>query len=205
MDAAVGAPMFLKGATYPIELFNDTVFLRDQARAKVAERLEDGRNMPSPSERALSRAAIFTSFNFLESLLIELAQDYVTNGAGNRTPYGQTVLNNLKNGKANISWTMQEWTLNLMGKDVLQDHRCREFNAIRGLRNQLIHPKFEPIGTHKLTQDQLLLRANADEATWFVGQVNLMAVALYIAFKQPVPLEVQAEANKAPKFPPARV
>jgi hypothetical protein len=87
-----GMPMFLMGATYPIELFNDAAFLRDQAKAKVAERLDDGRNMPTPGERALSRAAIFTAFNFLESLLIELAQDHVTNGPGKGTAYGQAVL-----------------------------------------------------------------------------------------------------------------
>jgi hypothetical protein len=116
-----------------------------------------------------------------------------------------THLDDLKNGKANISRTMQEWTLQLTGKDVLGNHRCREFKSIRGLRNQLIHPKLEPLEAHELTQDQLLRRANAEEAAWYIGQVNLIAVALYMAFKQPVPPEVQAEADKSPKFPPTRV
>jgi hypothetical protein len=200
-----GVPMFLKGATYPIELFHDAVLLRDRATAEVANRLDDGRNLPTPGERAHSRAAIFASFNFLESLLIELAQDHVTNGPGKGTPYGQIVLDDLKNGRANISRTMQEWTLRLTGKDVLGNHRCREFKAIRQLRNQLIHPKFEPLEAGELTQDKLLRRANAEEAAWFVGRVNLMAVALYMAFHQPVPPEIRAEAGKAPKFPPARV
>jgi hypothetical protein len=100
MEASM--PMFLKAATYPIELFYDAVFLRDQAKAEVAKRLDDGRNLPTPNEHAFSRAAIFTSFNFLESLLIELAQDHVTNGPGKGTVYGQTVIDDLKNGKANI-------------------------------------------------------------------------------------------------------
>src|SRR4051812_5345295 len=82
--------LFLQVSTYPIELFYDAVFLKEQATAAMRQRPDDGRNpMPTPSERALSRAAVFTAFNFLESLLIELSQDYVTNGAGKDTAYAQ--------------------------------------------------------------------------------------------------------------------
>jgi len=72
-------PLGILGATYPIELYNDAKALRDRARASKG-RTHD--NSPVPEERVYSRAAIFGAFNFLESLLIELAQDYITAGPG---------------------------------------------------------------------------------------------------------------------------
>jgi hypothetical protein len=66
--------MVMKGATYPLELFNDARFLRDRARAVRGRGLA---NIPVPEERVYSRAAMFTAYNFLESLLIELAQDHI--------------------------------------------------------------------------------------------------------------------------------
>jgi hypothetical protein len=203
MDTAeAGMPLVMKGPTYPFELFSDAKTLRDQARASEAR---DHRNIPGPAERAFSRAAIFTAFNFLESLLIDLAQDYVTNGPGAGTAYGQAMLHDLTHGNASISRTIKDWPINLVGKDVHGSHHFREFSVIRSLRNQLIHAKLEPLNPNELDQNQLLRRANCDEAAWVFGQICIMAAALYVAFGQkPLP-EVQAEAAAAPRTRPAQL
>jgi len=130
-----------------------------------------------PGNTAYSRATIFTAFNFLQCLLIELSQECAKIGSAAGTPCGQAVLDDLRDGNASISHTMKEWPTNLVGQNVHGTHHFREFCVIRGLRNQLIHAKLEPLKTNELTQDQLLRRANCDEAAWVFGQVCIMAVA----------------------------
>jgi hypothetical protein len=110
--------MFMQAATYPIELFSDAVFLRDQSAKDETENPLDERGIPGPSQRAFARAAIFTAFNFLESLLIELSQERASNGPLKGSSVAQGILDDLRDGKAAISRTMKEWPVALVGVDV---------------------------------------------------------------------------------------
>ena len=124
-------------------LLIDAVHLVKQAQTGKLERSDNGRDIPSPSERASARAAIFTSFNFLEGLLIELAQDRIKNGQTHCTYCNNTIIDDLKNAKAQISHTPKNWPLMLLGKDLLGESEFGSFREIRVLRNHLIHPKYE--------------------------------------------------------------
>ncbi len=201
--ADAGIPMGLLAATYPLELLSSATHLRNLA--KDAKGARDFRNIPPEMERAYARGAIFTAFNFLECLLIELTQDYVTNGPGRGTPDGIAMLDDLKEGRARISETMKDWTCKFAGGDIRRDHRFTNWKVVRGFRNQLVHPKLEPLDNSDLTQDQLLRRANADEADWFLGEICRMAEALYAAFGKRIPPEVSTAAAAAPRFLPAQL
>jgi len=85
------------------------------------------------------------------------------------------------------------------------DPAFTQFDTVRVFRNQLVHPKFIPIHANELTQDQLLRRANVEEAEWFFGQVCQMAVALYTAFGKRPELDIIAEAAAAPAVRPAQL
>jgi hypothetical protein len=196
-------PMSVLGSTYPLELLGSATQLRDHARDAAGGR--DFRNIPTVTERAYARGAIFTAFNFLESLLIELVQDHVTNGPIAGTPDAMAILDDLKEGRTKISTTMQDWTVRFAGGDIRRDHRFTNWKVIRGFRNQMVHPKLEPLDVGDLTQDQLLRRANAGEADWFLGEVSRMAEALYAAFGKRVPPEVSAAASAAPRHRPPQL
>ncbi|WP_435011437.1 hypothetical protein P12x_002748 [Tundrisphaera lichenicola] len=197
-----GIPLFVNAATYPIELFLDARTLRDQAKT---HRNRQNPNIPSPEERVYSRSSIFMAYNFLECLLIELAQDYITNGAGVGHSYAPTIDQKLRSRTANISKTASDWTRNLLRADVTTTPEFTEFLTITYFRNQLIHPKLIPVSTGDLTQDQLLRRANEEEAAWVLGQICRMATALYQAFGTGVPPEVTAEACSVPPIRPPQL
>ena len=176
--------MFLKGATYPLELLSDATTLAKEAKKHVSE---DGRT--TPLERAFSRSTIFTAFNFLESLLIELTQECLRLPSVNSVAKSE-IENALRDAKASISWTIKDWPVMLGKKPVhgLAEFGC--FNKLRQLRNNLTHPKLDPIQPTELTQDQLLQAANATNAAWVVSEVKKMGKALYQAFGVSIPPEV---------------
>jgi len=183
--------MTLHAETYPVALLNDAVHLVEQAQAGKLERSDDGRDIPSPSERASARAAIFTSFNFLEGLLIELAQDRIKTGATHCMHCNNTIQDDLKNARAEISRTLKDWPLMLTGKCLLGRSEFGSFKEIRVLRNHLIHPKYETCGPNNPTQDDLLKLCNALEANRVLTEICKMAKVLYQEFGKDVPTEVE--------------
>ena len=181
----------MRGPTYPFELLNDAKTCAPGAGIH-GKRLPQH---PKPRGASVLPSRDFHRIQFPGKSADRAVQDHVTNGPGAGTPYGQTVLDDLRDGKASVSRTMKEWPINLVSKDVHGSHHFREFCVIRSLRNQLVHPKLEPLNPNELNQDQLLRRANCDEATWVLGQICIMAVALYKAFGvRPLP-EAETEAN----------
>jgi hypothetical protein len=66
-----------------------------------------------------------------------------------------------------------------------------EFRNLRRLRNNLVHPKFDTLGTKELTQDELLREANAARAAWAITEIKKMARVLYTAFGVQLPPEVE--------------
>ena len=179
--------MFLQGATYPLELLGDADRLAEEAAKYVCA---DGRKTTTPEERTFARSAIFTAFNFLESLLIELAQGCIANG-GVSTIVQAEIEDALREAKANISWTIKEWPKKLGKTEVHGRSEFREFCNLRRLRNRLTHPKLKPLEANDLSQDQLLQEANALNAAWAVAEVKKMGRGLYAAFGVPVPPEVK--------------
>lgn len=179
--------MFIKGATYPLELLSDAQRLADEAAKYLCT---DGREATTPEERTFARAAIFTAFTFVESLLIELTQTCLADSA--TCPSAKAdIEQQLRKGKANISRTIKEWPLQLGKKKV---HGLAEFGAfkkLRQLRNHLTHPKLQPLEPSAPSQDQLLQVANAKNAAWAVSEVKNMARALYSSFGATVPPEVR--------------
>jgi hypothetical protein len=176
--------MFLKGATYPLELLCSARQLAAEAKLRLGD---DGRT--TPMERALARGAIFTAFNFLESLLIELSQECLRDSAVD--PVAKTEIEAaLSKGRASISWTIKKWPSKLGKKAVHGLSEYKNFNKIRRLRNNLTHPKLHPLKPNELTQDQLIQEANAERAAWVLGEITKMAQALYRGFGSAVPPEV---------------
>jgi hypothetical protein len=179
--------MFLQGATYPLELFADADRLAKEAAKYLCQ---DGRNTTTPEERTFARSAIFTAFNFLESLLVELAQGCLAAGGVNPAVQAE-IESDLIHGRARVSRTIKEWPTKL-GK--LAVHGMAEFSGfrkLRRLRNNLTHPKLQPLQGHELTQDQLLQEANAANAAWAVTEAKKMGRVLYNAFGVRTPPEVK--------------
>jgi hypothetical protein len=179
--------MFLQGATYPLELLGDADRLAKEAARHLCQ---DGRQVTTPAERTFARSAIFTAFNFLESLLVELTQQCLATGSANATV--QTEIEaDLRKGNARISRTIKEWPAKLGKASVHGRAEFRAFCKLRRLRNNLTHPKLQPLEKTELTQDQLLQEANARNAAWAVAEVKKMGRALYSVFGVRVPPEVQ--------------
>ena len=183
--------MFIQTETYPIVLLNDAVRLVEQAKAGKSERSNDGRNIPSPSERAFSRAAIFTSFNFLEGLLIELAQDRIKVGPTHCPHCNNTIQDDLKSARAEISRTLREWPTMLLGKCLLGMSEFGAFREIRVFRNHLIHPKYERFESHEPSQDDLLKECTSFKAEWILSEICKMAEILYREFGKATPPELR--------------
>lgn len=179
--------MFLQGATYPLELLGDADRLAKEAAKHPCE---DGRKTTTRDERTFARSAIFTAFNFLESLLIELTQECIAKGGVSATVQAE-IEDALREAKANISWTIKEWPKMLGKAEVHGRSEFREFCNLRRLRNRLTHPKLRPLDANELTQDQLLQETNAAKAAWAVAEVKKMARVLYDVFGVSVPPEVQ--------------
>lgn len=179
--------MFIQVPTYPLELLADAQWLSEEA-AKHPQ--TDGRLTTKSAERAFARAAIFTAFNFVESLLIELTETCLADPA--TCPSVKIdIENQLREGKASISRTIKEWPLQL-GKQKV--HGLAEFGAfkkLRQLRNQLTHPKLQPLDPNAPTKDRLLQETNAANAAWAVAEVKKMGRALYQSFGAIVPPEVK--------------
>lgn len=189
--------MYLHAETYPVALLNDAIHLLKQAQAGKLERSNDGRDIPSLSERASARAAIFTSFNFLEGLLIELAQDRIKTGPVHCMHCNHAIQDDLKNARAEISRTLKDWPMMLIGKCLLGRSEFGLFRDIRVLRNHLIHPKYETYGPKEPTQDKLLKSCNASEAARILTEICKMAKVLYQEFGKGVPTEVEGVIGKA--------
>ncbi len=179
--------LFLKTATYPLELLCDAKRLAEEA-AKY--RCPDDQKTTTPEERTFARGAIFTAFNFVESLLVELTQECI-GGGGVDSEVQREIEDALRNGNAGVSKTIKVWPKKLGKKEVHGCSEFRQFESLRQLRNKLIHPKLKPLQPNDLTQDQLLQEANAEKAAWAVGEVKKMAQRLYTNFGVNMPPEVQ--------------
>lgn len=174
-------------STYPLELLHDAERLAAEAAMHPCE---DGRPITTPKERTFARSAVFTGFNFLESLMIELTQQSIA--AGDAAPADETEMNDaLKKARASISKTITSWPGKL-GKPAV--HLCpefQEFEKLRQLRNNLTHPKLHPVTPKCQTQDELLQISSAKTAAWAVDVAKKMGSVLYRAFGVPVPPEAQ--------------
>lgn len=180
-------PIVVKVSTYPLELLGSAIRLAEES-AKYP--LNDGRQIPSPEERAYARGAIFTAFNFVESLLIELSQECLRDPNVNAAVKAE-IEDRLKKGRASISRTYNSWPQKL-GKPAVDGlPEFANFEALRILRNNLTHPKLDRLKNDDLSQDELLRKANAATAAWAVAEVKKMGRALYKSFGVPVPPEVQ--------------
>jgi len=179
--------LFLQGATYPLELLGDADRLAKEAAKHPCQ---DGRKITTPEERTFARSAIFTAFNFLESLLVELTQGCLA--AGGVNPAVQAEIEaDLKHGRAKVSRTIKEWPTKLGKQSVHGRAEFGGFRKLRRLRNNLTHPKLQPLQVREPTQDQLLQEANAVNATWAVAEAKKMGRVLYSVFGVRVPPEVQ--------------
>lgn len=192
--------MSILGATYPLELLADAIRLaRDAAN-------QEQRPTASPEERSYSRAAIFTAFNFLESLWIELVQERIRVPhhevkshwkrncrlwTSRRRSTREIIEGQLRSGRASISSTIREWPQLLGLQELHSRAEFRSFKEFRQLRNRLIHPKLDPLVPGEPNQDELLRLANRDKAAWAVTESKRMAAVLYRQFDQRVPPEVE--------------
>jgi hypothetical protein len=177
--------MFVQGATYPLELLADAQKLASEA----AKHSSGSPRSPGPEERPFARAAIFTAFNFVEALLIELTQSCLADPAACPSVRAD-IEGQLRTGNANISRTIKQWPLQLGKRKV---HGLAEFGAfkkLRQLRNHLIHPTLQPVDANAPTQDQLLQEADAMNAAWAVAEAGKMGRALYQSFGAAVPPEL---------------
>lgn len=181
------------GATYPIELLLDADSLVGQAAQARHDEPPDERNIPRSKERANARAAIFTAFNFLESLLLELAQDYIRTGSASSTERSKIEGDISK--RRGISTTYDKWTKLLFKKKSSKAREFANFEYIRDLRNQLVHPKLvAPAPTR--TQDELIRVVTADLSGRIVAEVSGMAKVWYVWFGKPVPPEISERAAR---------
>ena len=98
----------------------------------------------------------------------------------------------LKDARAEFSRTIKQWPVILAGKCVfsLPGNPFGQFNDIRKLRNELIHPMLDTLGAKKRTQDDLLLEMTSCRANDVLQEVKKMAKGLYEVFGQIVPSEV---------------
>jgi hypothetical protein len=179
--------MFLQGSTYPLELLGDADRLAKEASKHPCQ---DGHGITTPEERTFSRSAILTAFNFLESLLIALSQGCLAAGGVSATVQAE-IESDLEHGRANVSRTIKEWPAKLGKSPVHGQAEFGNFCKLRRLRNNLAHPKLQPLQPNELTQDQLLQEANAANAAWAVAEAKKMARVLYCVFGVRVPPEVQ--------------
>jgi hypothetical protein len=142
--------LFLKAATYPLELLSDAKHLAEEAQKHASP---EGKT--TAIERTYARGAIFTAFNFLESLLIELIQTSLRDPALS-PQVKQEIEDALREAKASISWTYKEWPAKLGKQPVHGLSEFGQFRQLRQLRNNMMHPKLDPLQPTELTQDQLL-------------------------------------------------
>lgn len=177
--------LFLQASTYPLELFGDADRLAKEAAKHPCL---DGRNITTPEERTFARSAIFVAFNFVESLLIELVQRCLASEEIDEAIRIE-INDALKNAGASISRTIKEWPAKLGKTEVHGRAEFRDFKPLRQLRNNLMHPKLQPMEPNELSHDALLQEANAQKAAWAVGEVKKMGRALYEAFGHAVPPE----------------
>jgi hypothetical protein len=178
--------MFIEGASYPLHLLADAETLAEAAK----QRRTGGQTTTTPEERAFARAAIFTAFNFVESLLIELTQSSLSDPTTSQRAK-RAIEKRLKNGTANISKTIKKWPKKLGKAPVHHRSEFRSFKELRQLRNNLTHPKLQPLASHDPTQDALLLAVNATKAKWALDEVKKMGRALYTSYGGPIPPELQ--------------
>ena len=179
--------MFLQGATYPLELLGDAGRLAAEA---AKHSYQNDHKITTPEERTYARSAIFTAFNFLESLLVELTQGCLAAGGVDTTVQAE-IESDLKHGRGNVSRTIKEWPAKLGKSPVIGRAEYGGFRKLRRLRNNLTHPKLRPLQAGELTQDQLLQAANAANAAWAVAEVKKMGRVLYSTFGERVPPEMQ--------------
>lgn len=193
----------VQGATYPLELFFDAKELLNRAKNELNSREPDRPNIPKPLERMYSRAAIFTAFNFLESLLIELSQERIASGATQCKHCDDTILDDLKNARAGISRAMEEWPIKILGTCVTGLAQFGKFREIRTLRNELVHPKLDTLIKGERTQNELLMEANANRAEMVFSECCKMAAVLYEKYKGKtnVPPEITIELAARRKLP----
>lgn len=181
---------FVAGETYPIMLLNDARRLVEKAFEGNAKRTNE-LGIPSPEERAAARAAIFTSFNLLEGLLIELTQAKIAAGGTKCSHCDDAILDELKEARANISRTMTEWPIKVLGVCVTGQSEFGRLKEIRTLRNQLIHPKLETQKKDERSQDDLLKECNADRSKEILHEICRMCKVLYTVYGQRVPPEFE--------------
>src|SRR5262249_13700940 len=146
--------------SYPLELLGDAERLANEAAQHLCQ---DGRKITTPEERTYSRSAIFTAFNFLESLLVELAQECLAAGGVNPSVRAE-IESDLRKGNARISKAIKQWPKKLGKCQIHGRAEFRAFRKLRRLRNNLTHPKLQPLQANELTQDQLLQEASAANA-----------------------------------------
>ncbi len=180
-------PMFMQGPDYPFELMHNAAYLAKLAASENASHEPHPvSTIRHPNVRALSRAAIMTACNCVESLLMNLVQGYLAKQV-TKTPAQLGMGETIRQRKANISWTMEEWPLALTGIDVYHSPEFAEFLPIFRLRNDLMHPKLEGYGIALApSHDDLLQAANEAKAQWVVEECSKMAKALYTAFGERV-------------------
>lgn len=187
MTSGGSTTVFLQGATYPLELLADAERL---AKLATTHRASDGRPITTPEERTFARAAVFTAFSFIESLLVELVQQCIAAGGADQA-IKEEIEKDLKAGRASISRTIKEWPAKVGKSPIHGRAECREFKSLRQLRNQFTHPKLQPLAECDLTQDELLQKANGDTASRAIAEVKKIAKVMYEAFGATVPPEVQ--------------
>ncbi|MEX1232202.1 MAG: hypothetical protein WEB58_18295 [Planctomycetaceae bacterium] len=181
-------PLSVCTETYPIMLLKDAIYLVKEAEAGRAKRA-DNREIPSPMERAAARAAIFTAFNLLEGLLIELTQKRISNGPTKCSHCNETILEELKSARASVSRTITEWPLTVLGVCIAGMAEFGKFKEIRILRNHLIHPKLETQANSERTQDDLLKECNSQRCKQVLYEIVRMCNVLYTVYGQSVPQE----------------
>jgi hypothetical protein len=193
-SASADVPMSLQGETYPLMLLTDAYTLQKLAAdSHLADLSEDRPLIPRLGERAAARAAIFTAFNMVESVLIDLSQACIaedTTGLINAAHKGE-ITRLLNEGKGNISTTIKDWPRKLCNANVHDDrrHNYREFERIRVFRNNLIHPKLEPASPAVPDQTSLLMQCTAANAMRIIIELAQTAKVLYSVFGKPIPPE----------------
>jgi hypothetical protein len=183
--------MSIQGETYPIMLLKDAQFLVEAAVSGKKQRT-DSRPIPSKVERASARAAIFTAFNLLEGLLIELTQNRTSAGPTLCKHCDSAILDEIRFARASISRTMTEWPVKILGVCVTGRSEFAKFKEIRKLRNQLIHPKLESQENGDRSQDDLLKECNADRCKEILYEVTKMSILLYKEFGHDAPPEFKS-------------
>lgn len=177
--------------TYPIELIKDAMELCREA--EQAARARPRPEICSPEERRYARSAIFTAFNFVESLLTELVQGRIRDDGSACAHCAARIQQDIQSGRASISRTIYDWPKMLTGKDLSFEPVFQRFEKHRLFRNNLVHPTLVPAKKGALDQDSLLKATSAQEAREFVQGMKDVAAKLYVAFGAHVPRDLEAD------------